>query len=363
MFRTAKTISLLSSCVLLAAGASAQSFSESSAGGSDIPFDAANGASGNNAGWDVNGVDHDLTANDAPGTASVNISVPVTSIDSVTVTGLNHTWAGDVQVVLRDPNGVGHNVFIRPGVDGAGVGESSDFGGDYTIVEAGSPGSMGPFDDIPFGTIYASGTYDQTFVGVPGGVFIWPDGDENTFNTPMSMISGPAGTWTLEIWDWAAGDTGFFGGFTVNGNGGGGGFGMNYCDQTTPNSSGNLGTISGAGSMTAADNNLTLTSAGLPDGEFSYFVASQTQGFVANPNGSQGNLCVLGDIARFNRAGEVGAISGGSWSISVDLTDVPEPNGTGAILMGETWNFQGWHRDNVGGPTSNFTNGLSITFN
>lgn len=140
------------------------------------------------------------------------------------------------------------------------------------------------------------------------------------------------------------------------------GIGTNYCDQTTPNSTGNLGVLSASGSDLASDNNFTLTSSGLPNGQFTYFVASQTQGFVPNAGGSQGNLCVVGNLARFNRAGEIGAISGGMFTLQIDLTDVPEPNGTGVVLMGETWNFQGWHRDNVGGPASHFTNGLSILF-
>jgi hypothetical protein len=40
------------------------------------------------------------------------------------------------------------------------------------------------------------------------------------------------------------------------------------------------------------------------------------------------------------------------------------PLGTGpvAILPGETWNFQAWYRDLNPGTTSNFTDGISITF-
>ncbi|MCP3916270.1 MAG: hypothetical protein GY711_12005 [bacterium] len=30
---------------------------------------------------------------------------------------------------------------------------------------------------------------------------------------------------------------------------------------------------------------------------------------------------------------------------------------------GETWNFQCWYRDNNPGPTSNFTDAVSVTFN
>jgi hypothetical protein len=31
-------------------------------------------------------------------------------------------------------------------------------------------------------------------------------------------------------------------------------------------------------------------------------------------------------------------------------------------MAGETWNFELWYRDNNPGPTSNFSDGLTITF-
>ncbi len=234
-----------------------------------------------------------------------------------------------------------------------------------------------PEQVVPFGADYLVGSF------ITGGIHVidGATGDETAFydtgalgfggvrgvaplQTGEILFTNGSGVHTYNI----AGNSvttvmaGVSARFISGGGTGNVGLGMNYCDQTTPNSSGNLGELSAFGSDVAAANNFTLTSSGLPDGEFSYFVASQTQGFIANPNNSQGNLCVLGNIARFNRAGEVGVISGGSWSISVDTTDVPEPSGTGSILMGETWNFQGWHRDFVGAPTSNFTNGLSVMF-
>ncbi len=140
--------------------------------------------------------------------------------------------------------------------------------------------------------------------------------------------------------------------------------GTNYCDQTAPNTTGGFGQIAAFGSLFAADNILTLTSTNVPNNEFTFFIASQTQGFIGNPNGSQGNLCILGNLVRFNRTSEIGVIAGETFSLAVDLTDVPEPNGTGAILAGETWSFQGWHRDFLpgSGPTSHFTNGVVVTF-
>ncbi|MGK0220472.1 MAG: hypothetical protein ACI9HE_003983 [Planctomycetota bacterium] len=140
------------------------------------------------------------------------------------------------------------------------------------------------------------------------------------------------------------------------------GFGSNYCGPGNPNSSGQPGAISAVGSPVAADNDLTLVASDLPDGQFAYFLGSRTQGFVANPSGSQGDLCVIGSIARFNT--QIGQVVGGSFSITVDLTNIPEPPSFGvSVMAGETWNFQCWHRDFVNGsPTSNFTNAVELSF-
>ena len=49
--------------------------------------------------------------------------------------------------------------------------------------------------------------------------------------------------------------------------------------------------------------------------------------------------------------------------LDVDLTALPRPNGTHSVVAGETWNFQCWFRDKVGGmTTSNFTDGIEILF-
>ena len=123
--------------------------------------------------------------------------------------------------------------------------------------------------------------------------------------------------------------------------------------------------ISASGSLLVADDDFTVKGSQLPDGQFAYFICSRTQGFIANPNNSQGNLCVLGNIARFNQPGQVGAIAGGEFTFQVPLTNIPEPPAFGvSVMAGDTWNFQCWHRDWIvgQGATSNFTDGLEVTF-
>ena len=98
----------------------------------------------------------------------------------------------------------------------------------------------------------------------------------------------------------------------------------------------------------------------MPSNKFGYFLASQTQGFVANPGGSQGNLCLGGGIARYSKQVQSTGASG-EFSMVVDLTDIPSPY-NGPVLPGETWNFQAWFRDVNPMTTSNFTQGYSILF-
>lgn len=135
--------------------------------------------------------------------------------------------------------------------------------------------------------------------------------------------------------------------------------GSRYCTPAVNNSTGAPGVIRVNGSDAVMDNNLTLTAESLPQSQFGYFLTSQTQAFVPNPGGSEGNLCVGGTIGRFvkevQNSGPDGTIS-----IPVDLTDLPAP--LGSVQAGETWNYTTWFRDLSPNPTSNFTDAVSVTF-
>ena len=146
----------------------------------------------------------------------------------------------------------------------------------------------------------------------------------------------------------------------ANCGGGGGPIGTNYCGPANLNSSGMSGVISGFGSTSVGDNDVELTGSQLPASQFAMFVVSQTQGFL-NPPGSQGNLCLAGNIGRYKTQIQNSG-SGGTVSIMADMTNVPV-NPPVAAQPGETWNFSLWFRDNNPSATSNFTDGLSVTFN
>lgn len=145
--------------------------------------------------------------------------------------------------------------------------------------------------------------------------------------------------------------------------GGGGGLGSNYC-STNPNSSGLSARMTASGSAAVADNDVTLSGIQLPASVPALFITSSTQGFVTNPSGSIGNLCLGGAIGRYIGPGQIQFSDAmGVVSLPIDLTMVPQSSGFVSVMVGDSRNFQVWYRDLVGGaPVSNFTDGLEITF-
>jgi len=139
--------------------------------------------------------------------------------------------------------------------------------------------------------------------------------------------------------------------------------GTSYCGPAVGNSSGAAAVTRAFGSALVADDDLTLYGAGLPPQVFSFFVVSRTSGFVANPGGSQGNLCLGGVIGRsVGGTTPLANVSGGV-STSAPLGAMPVPMGSMQVQAGETWYFQCWYRDTVGGAaTSNFSAGLAVSF-
>jgi len=107
---------------------------------------------------------------------------------------------------------------------------------------------------------------------------------------------------------------------------------------------------------------MTLAAGGLPAQAFAFFIVSQTSGFVTNPAGSAGNLCLSGTIGRYVGPNQIRQANGvGNITLDLDLSAIPSPNGPIAGTAGDTWFFQGWYRDSVaGGSTSNFTDGIEV---
>ena len=141
--------------------------------------------------------------------------------------------------------------------------------------------------------------------------------------------------------------------------------GINYCGPAVVNSTGNSATMSASGSASVMSNDLTLEANDMPNNAFGFFLTSMTQGFSPMPGGSAGNLCLGGSIGRFVGAGQIqNSGATGSISLLTNNSQWPTPGGLVQVNAGETWNCQAWFRDMspAGGATSNFTDGLEITF-
>jgi hypothetical protein len=144
----------------------------------------------------------------------------------------------------------------------------------------------------------------------------------------------------------------------------GGSIGSPVC-VPVPNSTGQPALTTASGSLVAGANSLRLTTRQLPAGTLGYYVNSRTPGFVANPGGSAGNLCIADPVAMGRH--DVGAMmssAAGTNFLDLDLTSVPmQPIGPMAVSAGETWYWQFWYRDTVSGvATSNFCDAIELTF-
>ncbi len=133
---------------------------------------------------------------------------------------------------------------------------------------------------------------------------------------------------------------------------------VSFC-QSTVNTSGAAATMTSTGSPSLSAANLTLVANDVPANQFLLFILSETDDFVPGFAGSQGNLCLGGSIVRLNNFLQN---SGASGQATLPIPFGSLPPGT-VLDIGETWYFQAWFRDTVGGmATSNTTGGLQVTF-
>ncbi|MEM1452039.1 MAG: hypothetical protein AAGI22_23220 [Planctomycetota bacterium] len=223
-----------------------------------------------------------------------------------------------------------------------------------TSLWAWEPGLTEPFlvaqtgEPLPFG----SGTKDPTLVTFLGG-----PGSQSGFGSQLN----DSGVLLFEAAFDADATAGIY---EVDLSDTGESIGTRYCTPAVANSTGDPGSLVVAGSSVVSENEVILSARDLPPVSFGFFLTSTTQAMTANPGGSQGVLCLGGSIGRYVGAGQILNSGGaGRFELTLDLTQTPTPNGFVAIQAGQTWNFQAWHRDSVGGnATSNFTDAVSVTF-
>lgn len=137
--------------------------------------------------------------------------------------------------------------------------------------------------------------------------------------------------------------------------------GQPFCNPANPTSLGAPSTMHAFGSDHAGGNVLALVAAGVPPNATGYFLSSMSTGSVMPP-GSQGILCLSGNIGRFISPVLMVSPHGRTLGRFIDTLALPG-NPPAAALPGQTWYFQAWFRDQVGGiATSNFSDAVAITF-
>lgn len=141
----------------------------------------------------------------------------------------------------------------------------------------------------------------------------------------------------------------------------GGPVGAGYC-PAAPNSTGAPAVMVAFGSAERAVDNVTLMVSGLPVNTFVLLIAGRARAALPAPGGTSGTLCVGGGIGRFVQPGQVRrSRESGVATLQLDLGSLPRPGGLVAATAGQTWTFQSWYRDVVGGaPTANFSGAVEL---
>ncbi len=137
-----------------------------------------------------------------------------------------------------------------------------------------------------------------------------------------------------------------------------------YC-QSNPSTNGVQSTVSIFGSTSVVADEVEVT-AYLPQNTVGFFLTSLDTGFVPNAGGSNGNLCLGGAIGRFQ---QLAAISGADGEITIStltgqwsVTNIPHPMTPYSAMPGTTSHFQLWFRENTSFPSSNFSQGVRVTW-
>ncbi len=208
--------------------------------------------------------------------------------------------------------------------------------------------------DILYSVNGAQGPFIPIALGLPPGdmatgsihTYDWIVPDIPTANARIQVImNGVSGMWQST----SAAD------FTIEPS-----FGVRSCGGQTTNSSGAFAAIHMTGDESAAANGLVLRVVDLPTNTVGYPINSDTLGFVVNPGGSSGNLCLGGSIGR-HVTQVTGSGAAGYAVIPLDLTQLPRVGTFYSAVAGETWSFQFWYRDANPTITSNFSDVVSVT--
>ena len=137
-----------------------------------------------------------------------------------------------------------------------------------------------------------------------------------------------------------------------------------FCNPST-GSTNNTATIDASACSLAGS--VVLSLANGPASQFTYLLIGDGTTIVSQPPGSIGDLCLAGGSCLGRYAKDIGqTTASGTFAldISSSISGGPGfgiPTCGGNIQSGETWNFQFWHRNPMGAPSS-FSEAIGVTF-
>jgi subtilisin-like proprotein convertase family protein len=286
----------------------------------------------------------------------VNPPAGASQIVKVQLTGLTHTWIGDLHIVLTAPNGTQYNVLHRPGFLAACCGLNCDMNGDYAIYEASG-------QDMALscsGGFMPSGDYVQDFGS-------WVSGDLGINNVPLGSIPVAAGNWTLSIYDWAAGDTGGLSSWSLCFAAPAGP--TTFCTPIgTGTSSGCIPTIAATGSPNVSHTAPCVVTVSSVEGQKTGLLFYGINGQINFPwcvANSNSFLCVKAPTQRLfpQQTGGTAGQCNGQLTNNWNTFQTSFPGSLGQpFSAGDVVDMQGWFRDPPSCKTTFLSEGLRLTY-
>lgn len=143
----------------------------------------------------------------------ITVGSGILSVESITLRGLSHTWAGDLIITVTAPSGASVDLVRRAGATtGTSFGDSSNFLNADLTFEVGGADLWAAAAAAPAtGSLIAGGTYAPS-TNLFGGTVATSYATTNY----SSFANQTAGNWTISITDAASGDTGSAGNWEIN---------------------------------------------------------------------------------------------------------------------------------------------------
>lgn len=299
-------------------------------------------------------------------TSLIPLATPVppiaTVITSINLYGLTHTWSGDLHFILVAPGGAPKYTLIhRPNfMNTSTFGQSCDYSGDYRVLDPAVPGLL-PWPATSAAcsgaAILPPGAYPQYVGSVPAGT--WPSGTLGIVNVPLGAIPVVPGIWSLEIYDWAAGDVGSIVSWSMQGCTSG----PTTCAPGV--SSGGCVPVIGA-PPTASIAFLApcvITCAMVEPGKSGLFFYGLDEKIPHTPWGT-GSLCIKAPLQRttVQASGGAGPCTG-AYALDFNAWRMAHPAALGEPwLAGDVLGGQYWYRDPPSAKTTAMSGAICLTF-